>query len=180
MGIQWWTASICQGTHEDRGMTLAGWPLSMNVSMLGWFMTVRWLVCLLTWYQPRQRTIGERTCSGGDPARVWSLTSGWGFPSPDGLAYQLAEHKFVSAGVSWFPRGVRGKGTDRRAAVLPQLYKTALQRLNTSYHHTADNQTGPLARRLQSFGKLEGLVVGPWGEGSKDLHSLLFSITILL
>ena len=57
---------------------------------------------------------------------------------------------------------------------------TALQRLNTSYHHTADKQTGPLARRLQSFGKLEGLVVGPWGEGSKDLHSLLFSITILL
>ena len=28
-------------------------------------------------------------------------------------------------------------------------------------------------RRLQSFGKLEGLVLGPWGEGSKDLHSLV-------
>ena len=28
-------------------------------------------------------------------------------------------------------------------------------------------------RRLQSYGKLEGLVVGPWGEGSKDLHSLV-------
>ena len=28
-------------------------------------------------------------------------------------------------------------------------------------------------RRLQSYGKLEGLVVGPWGEVSKDLHSLV-------
>ena len=49
----------------------------------------------------------------------------------------LAELKFVSAGVTWFPRGVRGKGTDRRAAGLPQLYKTALQRLDTRYHNTA-------------------------------------------
>ena len=30
-----------------------------------------------------------------------------------------------------------------------------------------------MRERLQSFGKLEGLVVGPWGEGSKDLHSLV-------
>ena len=26
---------------------------------------------------------------------------------------------------------------------------------------------------LQSYGKLEGLVVGPWGNGSKDLHDLV-------
>jgi hypothetical protein len=30
-----------------------------------------------------------------------------------------------------------------------------------------------LVRRLQGYGKLEGLVVGPWGEGSKDMHSLV-------
>ena len=71
---------------------------------------------------------------------------------------------------------MRGKGTDRRAAGLAQLYETALQRLDTLYHNTAAHQTGPLVRRLQSFGKLEGLVVGPWGEGSKDLHSLVKTI----
>ena len=71
---------------------------------------------------------------------------------------------------------MRGKGTDRRAAGLAQLYKTALQRLDSCYHHTAAGQTGSLVRRLQSFGKLEGLVVGPWGEGSKDLHSLVKTI----
>ena len=28
-------------------------------------------------------------------------------------------------------------------------------------------------RKFESFGKLDGLVVGPWGEASKDLHSLI-------
>ena len=94
-------------------------------------------------------------------------------PTPEGLTDHLAELKFIGAGVSWFPRGVRGKGTDRRAAGLPNLYKVALQRLDTSHHQTPAGQVGPLVRRLQSYGKLEGLVVGPWGEGSKDLHSLV-------
>ena len=94
-------------------------------------------------------------------------------PTPEGLTDHLAELKFIGAGVSWFPRGVRGKGTDRRAAGLPLLYKRALERLDSSHHNIPAGQTGPLVRRLQSFGKLEGLVVGPWGEGSKDLHSLV-------
>ena len=94
-------------------------------------------------------------------------------PTPEGLTDHLAELKFISAGVSWFARGVRGKGTDRRAAGLPLLYKRALERLDTSHHNTQAGQTGPLVRRLQSYGKLEGLVVGPWGEGSKDLHNLV-------
>ena len=64
-------------------------------------------------------------------------------------------------------------GTDRRAAGLSHHYKTALARLDASHHNTPAGRTGPLVRRLQSYGKLEGLVVGPWGEGSKDLHSLV-------
>ena len=94
-------------------------------------------------------------------------------PTPGGITDHLAELKFVSAGVSWFPRGVRGKGTDRRAAGLQQQYRKKLMPLDTRYHHTPVGQSGPLVQRLESFGRLEGLVVGPWGEGSKDLHSLV-------
>ena len=72
---------------------------------------------------------------------------------------------------------MRGKGCDRRANGLPMLYRGALKRLDSRYHNTAAGQTGPLVRRLQSYGKLEGLVVGPWGEGSKDLHSLVKTIS---
>ena len=32
---------------------------------------------------------------------------------------------------------------------------------------------GPLQRRLEGFGNLQGLVVGSFQEGSKDLHALL-------
>jgi hypothetical protein len=31
---------------------------------------------------------------------------------------------------------------------------------------TAGRETGPLVTLLQSYGKLETLVVGPWGNGS--------------
>ena len=94
-------------------------------------------------------------------------------PTPGGLTDSLAELKFISAGVSWFPRGTKGKGTDRRAAGLPQLYKRKLIPFDSKYHNTQLGQTGPLVRRIESYGKLEGLVVGPWAECSKDLHSLV-------
>ena len=41
------------------------------------------------------------------------------------------------------------------------------------YHGTAAGQTGPLVQRLEGYGKLWGLAIGPWGKGSKDLHSLV-------
>ena len=40
------------------------------------------------------------------------------------------------------------------------------------YQGTVPGQSGPLVQRLDGYGKLWGLVVGPWGEGSKVLHSL--------
>ena len=44
---------------------------------------------------------------------------------------------------------------------------------NRRFHNTQGEETGPLVRLLQSFGKLEALVVGPWGNASKDLHQLI-------
>jgi hypothetical protein len=82
-------------------------------------------------------------------------------PTPEGLTDRLAERTFIGAG--WFPRGVRGKGTDRRAAGLPLMYKRALERLDRSHHNTPPGETGPLMRRFQGYSKLEGLVLGPWG-----------------
>ena len=66
-----------------------------------------------------------------------------------------------------------GKGADRSANGLPNLYKKKLIPLDNKFHLTPQGQTGPLVRRLESFGKLEGLVVGPWGECSKDMHNLV-------
>ena len=94
-------------------------------------------------------------------------------PTPEGTSDCLAELTITSAGVTWYPRGVEGRGTDRRAGGLQSLYRGKLQKFDRKYHGTVPGQSGPLVRRLDGYGKLWGLVVGPWGEGSKDLHYTL-------
>ena len=53
------------------------------------------------------------------------------------------------------------------------LYKEKLDKCDRRYHGTTDGQVGPLVSRLQSFGQLNGLVVGPWADSSMDLHHLI-------
>ena len=38
---------------------------------------------------------------------------------------------------------------------------------------TPPNQKGSLVRRLESYGRVQGLVVGPWADCSKDLPALV-------
>ena len=97
-------------------------------------------------------------------------------PTPEGINDCLAELKFVSAGVTWYPRGVQGRGTDRRAGGLQSEYRRKLAKYDQRFHGTAPGLHGPLVQRLEGYGKLWGLVVGPWGEGSKDLHSLISTV----
>ena len=96
-------------------------------------------------------------------------------PTPEGLpANSLAELKVIGAVKSWYSRsGVLAwnrNGVERRAVELPGEYKKPLAKLDAKYHGTLPNQTGPLGRRLEVYGRL---VVGAWQEGSKDLHTLL-------
>ena len=66
-----------------------------------------------------------------------------------------------------------GTGVERRAATLAPYYRRELAKYDRRFHNTREGDVGPLVSLLQSFGKLEGLVVGPWGNGSSDLHSLV-------
>ena len=94
-------------------------------------------------------------------------------PSADGPRDTLGELKFISAGVSRYPIGSRRKAVDVRAAELPGAYRRPLQRLDTQHHGTREGETGPLVRRLESYGVLECYVAGAWGEGSEPLHGLV-------
>ena len=99
-------------------------------------------------------------------------------PTPQGQpTYQLAELKVIGAAVSCYPRSGpcarRKRGVERRAEKLPGEYRRPLATLDRLYHGTDLGQTGPLVRRLESYGPLVGLVVGAFQEGSKDLHTLL-------
>ena len=62
---------------------------------------------------------------------------------------------------------------ERRAARLQGEYRRPLHRLDQRYHATPEGQVGPLQRRLEGFGQLQGWVVGSFQEVSKDLHHLL-------
>ena len=76
----------------------------------------------------------------------------------------LAEVKVIGAVKSYYPRSGplarRTKGVDRRGALVPGEYRRPLEALDSKYHGTADGDTGPLMRRLQSYGRLQ-LHYGP-------------------
>ena len=103
-------------------------------------------------------------------------------PSPEGPRQRLAELKVVSAGKSLFPRGVKGKGVERRANKLTGEYEGTLRGYDVRFHGSAplvrgqpEPAPGPLVARFRSLGGLEDgkLVAGPWGELSPHLHLLL-------
>ena len=94
-------------------------------------------------------------------------------PTPQGPTDCLAELRVIGAGSTWHPRGWRGKGVDKRAATWEGYYRRELTKYETRFRGTRGRETGPLVTLLELFGKLEGLVAGPWGNGSKDLHNLV-------
>ena len=62
---------------------------------------------------------------------------------------------------------------DVRARELPTKYRTKAIKIDRKYCRTAADDIGPLQQRLQSFGDLQCLVVGQYGEVSQHLHDLL-------
>ena len=99
--------------------------------------------------------------------------------TPDGPQSSLAELKGISAGKTRYPRGVMGKGTDRRAGLISKEYERKLRRYDVLYHGAAplvrgqpEPLAGPLLSRLRTF-PMQKLVAGPWGYSSKDFHALL-------
>ena len=92
---------------------------------------------------------------------------------PQGPSDCPAELKVISAGATLHPWGRKGTGVERRASKLANEYRASLAKYDRQFHGVREGEVGPLVRRLQSYGKLEGLVVGPWGNGSRDLHDLV-------
>ena len=110
------------------------------------------------------------------------------FPSPEGPVPHLAELKVVSAGVSVYPRGTKGKGTGRRAAKLTKEYEDILRGYDVRFHGAQplvqrqqgqpkppEPPAGPLLSRFRGYGSLSQgqLVAGPWGDLSHHFHCLL-------
>ena len=90
------------------------------------------------------------------------------------------QNQELNAGLSRYPRGgapSRQKAVNRRAKALQGEYEGKLRGMDRQFHGTPEGQHGPLVRRLNSFPKLQGYVIGAFGEVSEDLHRLVDHLT---
>ena len=71
------------------------------------------------------------------------------------------------------------KAVDERANLLQGEYTKQTRNADSQYVGTAAGQMGPVENKLLQCGDLQGLVVGAFGEGSEDLHSLVLVIAAL-
>ena len=62
---------------------------------------------------------------------------------------------------------------EKRAKLLQGEYRKKARDVDRLYGGAREGETGAVENRLQQFGDLQGLVVGAFGEGSDDLHSLV-------
>ena len=99
--------------------------------------------------------------------------------TPEGPESSLAELKTISAGKTWYPRGMKGKGTDLRAGRITKEYERKLRIYDVKYHGASpmvegqpEPPPGPLLTRFRSF-PLQKLVAGAFGDLSSDFHQLL-------
>ena len=98
------------------------------------------------------------------------------FPAEHGPAsIQLAELKCLNAGKSWY--NSKEKAVDKKAKQIPKLYLDKAKTIDQKYCNTRPGQVGPLQQRLQSFGELQCIVAGQYGEVSQHTHDLLRKLT---
>lgn len=90
----------------------------------------------------------------------------------------LAELKCINHGPSFFDHlsvKERNGGVARRASKINSEYRAKCRTADVKYNEfvSVAGSKGPMECRLEGFGRVHALVVGPRGEGSTDLHALL-------
>ena len=89
---------------------------------------------------------------------------------------KLAELKVLNCCPTRYSPGARDKAVDKRARLLQGEYRKKAKDTDRKYGGTEEGVIGPVENKLRQFGEIQGLVVGAFGEGSEDLHSLVQTI----
>ena len=101
----------------------------------------------------------------------------------------LCELKFINPCKSRYPQDPRPRNqvraVERRAEGLTEAYAKSAREVDWRYCGTSrpppaqpgaarpPRQTGPVERRLNSYGRVNGWVFGAWGETSDEVHALV-------
>ena len=91
---------------------------------------------------------------------------------------ELDEMKITGHGETYFNERTverRCGGVEARAMKVPVEYRLKSRKGDRTYNNFdhSNGGKGPMELRLESFGRVRALVIGPRGEGSKDLHRLI-------
>ena len=97
---------------------------------------------------------------------------------PDGpLRDLLLDVKTLHYGTSTYPHSEeRCRAVTRRAAAVNAEYLNKARSLDREFLHVHTGMTGPVERKLRSFGQVRGLVFGAWSEASADVNWLMHQI----
>ena len=93
-----------------------------------------------------------------------------------GKERKLAELKVINCCSTRYSPGQRIKAVDKRANLLQGEYRRKAREADRLGGDHDVQEMGPVERKLLQYGNLVGLVVGAFGEGSEDLHSLVQSL----
>ena len=103
-------------------------------------------------------------------------------PEEGNLAKRLHEIKIISSSKTRYTIHREGqeatRAVDKRAGELNAEYLAKARRTDQTYCGTAQGMVGPVERKLGSLGRVHGIVVGAFGEGSDDLHSLIHHLAV--
>ena len=107
--------------------------------------------------------------------RIWIPEEGNSVP-------RLHELKIISSSKTRYNPHRQGqdamKAVDKRANELNAEYIKKARNTDQKYCGTLQGNTGPVETKLGSLGEVKGVVVGAFGEGSEDLHSLIHHLAI--
>ena len=81
------------------------------------------------------------------------------------------------AGPTWYANGAisRCPAVAKRAQAIPAEYANKARKLDVQFCGVARGaaEAGPVTRKLLSFGRIQAVVFGAFGEGSRDAHGLV-------
>ena len=103
-------------------------------------------------------------------------------PEEGNFVPRLHELKIISSSKTRYAPRRQGqeatRAVDKRASELHNEYVLKARNTDHQYCGTAPGTTGPVETKLGTLGEVKGVVVGAFGEGSDDLHSLIHHLAI--
>ena len=103
-------------------------------------------------------------------------------PEEGNMIPRLHEIKIISSSRTRYAPHRQGqeatRAVDKRASELNREYIMKARATDQQYCGTAPGTTGPVETKLSRLGDVKGVVVGAFGEGSEDLHSLIHHLAI--